>query len=179
MLEELRHATMIAGVVFLVGIMADNPSSRFIVALVGAPGSGKSTVARRLVDLVDRERSGLNPVVVPMDGFHLDNSVLDRLGLRARKGAPQTFDACGYINALSRIHQDREIAQDVHRLLITHKESMIDPNIIDTYNELEKEWDDGRGIRGGKKPKKYFSFNLMIDNVIETMDEIFYFPFPN
>jgi pantothenate kinase len=44
-----------------------------------------------------------------MDGFHLDNLVLDRLGLRARKGSPPTFDAFGYINTLSRIHEDREL----------------------------------------------------------------------
>jgi pantothenate kinase len=100
-LQELSKAVLVA--------MSNNPDSRFILALVGAPGSGKSTVAGQLIDIIEKERPGLNPVVVPMDGFHLDNLVLDRLGLRARKGSPPTFDAFGYINTLSRIHEDREL----------------------------------------------------------------------
>jgi pantothenate kinase len=39
---------------------------------------------------------------VPMDGFHLANSELERLGRRPRKGAPDTFDAAGYVNLLRR-----------------------------------------------------------------------------
>lgn len=42
-----------------------------------------------------------------MDGFHLANSELDRLGRRGRKGAPDTFDAAGYVNLLARIKAQR------------------------------------------------------------------------
>jgi DNA-binding transcriptional ArsR family regulator len=73
--------------------------------------------------------------------------------------------------------KNREIAHDLDRLLVTHRDSMIDPNIIDIYREFTEEWKDGRGICGPKKPKKLFSFNLMIDNLMETVDEICYFPF--
>jgi len=72
--------------------------------------------------------------------------------------------------------KNSEIVVDIYRLLITHKESMIDPNIIDTYNELIKEWDYGR-VQGHKKPKKYFSFNSTIDNIINILEEIGHFPF--
>lgn len=72
--------------------------------------------------------------------------------------------------------KNSEIVVDIYRLLITHKESMIDPNIIDTYNEFIKKWDYGR-IHCHKKPKKYFSFNSTIDNIIEIMEEIGHFPF--
>lgn len=98
--EELGHS--------IISSMQDNSESRFIVALAGAPGSGKSTVANLLVNYVNREKPGLKPVVMPMDGFHLDNSVLSRLELSDRKGAPQTFDASGYVNALLRIRENRE-----------------------------------------------------------------------
>ena len=82
---------------------------RHIIALAGMPGSGKSTVSNLLVETILNERPGLNPVVVPMDGFHLDNFVLDQRGLRDRKGSPQTFDAFGYVHALNRIREDREL----------------------------------------------------------------------
>ena len=72
--------------------------------------------------------------------------------------------------------KNSEIVVDIYKLLITHKKSMIDPNIIDTYIELTKKWDYGRVI-GRKKPKRYLSFNSTIDNIIEIMEEIGHFPF--
>lgn len=72
--------------------------------------------------------------------------------------------------------KNSEMVVDIYRLLITYKESMIYPSIIDTYTELIKKWDYGR-VHGDKKPKKYFSFNLTIDNIIETLEEIGHFPF--
>jgi pantothenate kinase len=50
---------------------------------------------------------GLDVQVVPMDGFHLANSELERLGRRGRKGAADTFDAAGYVNLLDRIKAQR------------------------------------------------------------------------
>jgi pantothenate kinase len=71
---------------------------RRILGLVGAPGAGKSTLAADLV-------AGLGDlaVLVPMDGFHLANSVLDALGRRERKGAADTFDVTGYLQLLDRL----------------------------------------------------------------------------
>lgn len=44
-----------------------------------------------------------------MDGFHLDNAVLDARGLRNRKGAPETFDAAGFVNLVSRLKHPCEV----------------------------------------------------------------------
>ncbi|MFF8383031.1 nucleoside/nucleotide kinase family protein [Streptomyces kanasensis] len=71
---------------------------RRILGLAGAPGAGKSTLAARLVDGL----GGL-AVLVPMDGFHLAQAELERLGRAARKGAPDTFDAAGYAALLARL----------------------------------------------------------------------------
>lgn len=71
---------------------------RLILGIVGAPGAGKSTLAAALV----RELGGA-AVLVPMDGFHLAQSELDRLGRADRKGAPDTFDALGYAALLLRL----------------------------------------------------------------------------
>ncbi|MEO6790271.1 MAG: nucleoside/nucleotide kinase family protein [Ornithinibacter sp.] len=74
---------------------------RVVVGLVGEPGSGKSTVAQALAE--DLGSHGAVTTVVPMDGFHLANVELARLGLAARKGAPDTFDALGYAALLHRL----------------------------------------------------------------------------
>ncbi|WP_406498619.1 nucleoside/nucleotide kinase family protein [Streptomyces sp. NBC_00846] len=71
---------------------------RRILGIAGPPGAGKSTLAARLVDALD----GL-AVLVPMDGFHLAQAELERLGRAGRKGAPDTFDAAGYTALLRRL----------------------------------------------------------------------------
>lgn len=68
--------------------------SRNIIAIVGAPGSGKSRLARELASALN-DREPRSAAVLAMDGFHLDNATLDARGLRARKGAPETFDVTG------------------------------------------------------------------------------------
>lgn len=77
-------------------------SARLIVAIVGAPGSGKSTLSEQIRDLLVTAH-GVTAEVVPMDGFHYDNAILDQLGLRPRKGAPQTFDVDGLDSLLGRL----------------------------------------------------------------------------
>ncbi|GAA0256176.1 nucleoside/nucleotide kinase family protein [Cryptosporangium japonicum] len=71
---------------------------RRVLGLTGAPGAGKSTLAAELVSAL-----GASAVLVPMDGFHLANAELIRLGRRDRKGAVDTFDAAGYVALLRRL----------------------------------------------------------------------------
>ena len=71
---------------------------RRILGITGAPGSGKSTLAAALV-----EGMGRRAVFVPMDGFHLANSELIRLGRRERKGAIDTFDGAGFVSLIRRL----------------------------------------------------------------------------
>ena len=80
-------------------------SDRFIVGVAGPPGAGKSTIAEGIAKAI-----GAGARVVPMDGFHLDNAVLDRLGLRARKGAPETFDALGFLHLMQRLRAGQDAA---------------------------------------------------------------------
>jgi pantothenate kinase len=76
-------------------------ASRLLVAIAGAPGSGKSTFAANLCE--ELKRRGQSAVVVPMDGFHFDDAVLNARGDRARKGAPHTFDVASLAILLKRI----------------------------------------------------------------------------
>lgn len=74
-------------------------NGRCIVAIAGAPGAGKSTISAALADLFPQGSA----IVVPMDGFHFDDAILEERGLRTRKGAPETFDFAGFSHLLSRI----------------------------------------------------------------------------
>ncbi len=78
---------------------------RFVVALAGPPGAGKSTLAAALVDML-----GETARTVPMDGFHFDDAVLRARGLARRKGAPVTFDVAGYRHLLGRLREEDEVA---------------------------------------------------------------------
>jgi pantothenate kinase len=77
---------------------------RLLVAIAGPPGAGKSTLAEALV-----AQLGAQAALVPMDGFHLDNAILDARGRRAAKGAPDTFDAGGFEAALHRLKAGGEV----------------------------------------------------------------------
>ncbi|OKJ03969.1 pantothenate kinase [Streptomyces sp. CB01249] len=71
---------------------------RRVLGIAGPPGAGKSTLAEHIADAL-----GPLAVVVPMDGFHLAGAELVRLGRTGRKGAPDTFDAAGYVALLLRL----------------------------------------------------------------------------
>jgi pantothenate kinase len=74
-------------------------AQRFIVAIAGPPGSGKSTLSASLHELLPEGVSE----IVPMDGFHYDDTILEPRGMRPRKGAPDTFDFAGFEALLKRI----------------------------------------------------------------------------
>jgi pantothenate kinase len=89
-----------------IALAGDSP--RAILGIAGCPGSGKST-------LVDALLAGIHAVMgdgwvahIPMDGFHLADAQLDRIGVRGRKGAPETFDAAGYAHLLERVKREAD-----------------------------------------------------------------------
>jgi len=91
---------------------------RVILALAGAPGSGKSTLAAALAEALAGRLDGMAPgmaAVLPMDGYHYDDLYLVPAGLRARKGAPQTFDVGGLYHTLRRLRarDEAEVAVPV------------------------------------------------------------------
>jgi pantothenate kinase len=82
-----------------------------VVGIAGVPGAGKTTLAEQLISLLNRnepEPERQRYAHVPMDGFHLADQELARLGLLDRKGAPETFDAHGYAALLERLRGPRE-----------------------------------------------------------------------
>ena len=76
---------------------------RSILGIAGAPGAGKSTLAHAVVETL-----GADAALVPMDGFHLAQVELERLGRADRKGAPDTFDGAGFVALLRRLREDAD-----------------------------------------------------------------------
>lgn len=95
----------------LLDAAADYP--RFIVALAGPPAAGKSFLSEWLARELDARVPGI-AAVVPMDGYHLDNAVLEPRGQVPIKGAPETFDPDGLLHDLQRIRRaERTVAVPV------------------------------------------------------------------
>ena len=95
--------------------LLSNSGSRTIIGIAGKPGAGKSQLSSYLMANLPSDLVAL----VPMDGFHLSNEILEEQGKRDRKGAPDTFDVEGYINLLTEIRSNK---RDEIRYPIFHRE---------------------------------------------------------
>lgn len=128
---------------------------RVIVGIIGTPGAGKTAMAEQIAASID------DAVHIPMDGFHLADVELGRLGLLDRKGSIDTFDAYGYLALLQRLRSqgaetvyapafDRDIEQPVAgsirvlpsaRLIVTEGNYLLDddepwPQVRQTLDEV-------------------------------------------
>lgn len=137
----------------LTGLTGSN--RRRLIAIAGPPASGKSHLADWLA--AELRSAGRAVTVIPMDGFHLDNRILKRCNLVARKGAPETFDAAGFINLVQRARRgggvvypvfdrERDIAIAGAAQLDSHCEIVLfEGNYLlfdqDPWRELSALWD--------------------------------------
>lgn len=87
----------------LLALVPSPGAERLLIGIAGAPGASKTTLAEQLVAAL-----GPSAAHVAMDGFHLSDSALTRLGRLRRKGAPDTFDGAGYANLMARIRADKD-----------------------------------------------------------------------
>ena len=102
-----QTADMVRKLVPRIAALPYRAAGRRFVAVAGPPACGKSTLSAALV--AGLREAGLGAGLVAMDGFHLDNAILDARGLRARKGAPETFDLNGFAALLARLNSPQEV----------------------------------------------------------------------
>lgn len=82
-------------------------NGRILVAIAGPPGAGKSTLAETLCNQINRD-APKSCEVLPMDGYHFDDTYLEPRGWQPRKGAPHTFDVAGFRAMLLRLKTNDE-----------------------------------------------------------------------
>lgn len=111
--------------------------ARTIIGISGPPASGKSTLAESVVQRLNREsdREVSEAALLPMDGYHLDNRLLESRGLLARKGAPETFNAHGFCEAVKRLSSakretfhpkfDRQMDLSIAQSIVIHPDTPI------------------------------------------------------
>jgi pantothenate kinase len=104
---------------------------RVLLGITGPPASGKSTLAVRVAAAV-----GDTAVVVPMDGYHLHDDELARLGLSDRKGAPETFDVAGYAALLRRLRSETDHAVYAPEFDRSREESVADAIGVHPWHRL-------------------------------------------
>lgn len=134
----------------------DRPAAphRRLVAIVGPPASGKTTLAAALAARLTEQ--GEPSAMVPMDGFHLDDQLLQEDGTQSRKGAPHTFDAHGFVRMIKALQspdpvifpifdRSREIAiAGAGRVPATCKTVVVEGNYLllkqPPWNQLRDLW---------------------------------------
>ena len=139
-------------------------SQRFIIAVAGPPGAGKSTLSKQLVQML-KTRS-IQSCIISMDGFHLENSTLKRLGLFDKKGSPTTFDVPAFIQVMKRLAAyesdvaipkfDRKKDTSIERASIVSTQDkilIVDGNYLllndEQWVELQDIWDETVFINPG------------------------------
>ncbi|MBB3656079.1 pantothenate kinase [Rhizobium sp. BK650] len=143
---------------------------RFLIAIAGPPGAGKSTMADNVASAL--KAKGESASVLPMDGFHMDNAVLIERGLLARKGIPETFDVRGFLDIIKAVRlADQEVLVPVFdrsRELAIASARPIDPQdrfIIIEGNYLlftQGKWAELDGI---------FDYTIMLAPPMEVLEE--------
>ena len=147
-------------------------TNRLVVAIAGAPGSGKSTLVVKLQKALVQQNLGLGSQIVSMDGFHLNNAILRQRGQLPVKGAPETFDVEGFASLLQRIKTNDEdvfaplFNRDLDSVIGTAVEIKTDNKVIlveGNYLLLDQEpW---------RQLQQYFDMTIFIKVTAETLEQ--------
>ncbi|MBN7808611.1 nucleoside triphosphate hydrolase [Agrobacterium rosae] len=144
--------------------------SRFIVAIAGPPGAGKSTLADALHgELTHR---GEKAEVLPMDGFHMDNGILGERGLLARKGAPETFDVRGFFDIVTAV---RKADQDVLVPVFDRSREIAIASARSVSSETRFILAEGNYLLLNEEPwirlKDSFDFSIFVGPTVEVLEQ--------
>ena len=144
--------------------------SRFIVAIAGPPGAGKSTLADALYG--ELTRRGEKSEILPMDGFHMDNGILRERGLLARKGAPETFDVRGFFDIVTAV---RKADQDVLVPVFDRSREIAIASARSVSSETRFILAEGNYLLLNEEPwirlKDSFDFSIFVGPTVEILEQ--------
>ncbi|MEF0940193.1 nucleoside triphosphate hydrolase [Rhizobium sp. BR 362] len=145
-------------------------AKRFLVAIAGPPGAGKSTLADNIAEAL--KAKGESAEVLPMDGFHMDNAVLIEKGLLKRKGVPESFDVRAFLDIVKAVRAaDQEVLVPVFdrsREIAIASARVVSPDhhfIIIEGNYLlfnQGKWADLEGM---------FDYSIMLAPPMEVLEQ--------
>ncbi len=141
---------------------------RFVVAICGAPGSGKSTFSDLLqsflTDNSSQNAAGVSAQIIAMDGFHYDNETLAEQGLLSVKGAPQTFDVAAFENLLNSLKNQQ---QDLCVPVFERDLEQVIPNAVRIAKETQIIIVEGNYLLLDQQPwnqlKQHFDLTVFIE----------------
>jgi pantothenate kinase len=158
--ESINNADLALLTNLLIETYEKSENKRFLLAITGVPGAGKSTLADLLMKNINKVLKDERAIVIPMDGYHYHNDILIQRDLLSLKGIPQTFDAQKFVMLIREIASekigklycpsyDRSLHNPVERSIVIenkHKIIIIEGNylLLDTYpwNELVDFFDE-------------------------------------
>ncbi len=147
-----------------------NEKSRLIVGIAGCPGAGKSTISELILKALQENKISKNSVLVPMDGFHLDNKILKKRNLFSKKGAPETFDINGYIELLNRIQKNQD---DIFSPYFDRNLDLAKAGAISIKRKHKIVITEGNYLLLEQEPwcevKKYLDLTIFIDADLEVL----------
>jgi len=166
-------------------IKSSEGRNRYIVAIAGPPGAGKSTIAQALLLLLTEKF--IQAKIISMDGFHLDNSILADRNLLDRKGAPATFDTAGFIHLMNRLtnFEDDVVIPEFDRnkdlsiagsSIISTKDKVliVEGNYLlieeEPWTKLKKTWDQTIFINPGIDTLEQRLLNRWLRYGLDTQD---------
>lgn len=94
-------------VVHIQRLYSNADGRRIAIGITGGPGTGKSTLAREIVTMLNATHPGA-AALVPMDGFHMRHAKLEAMGQVDFKGAPHTFEGAEFVTFLHHLKSAKD-----------------------------------------------------------------------
>lgn len=148
----------------------------FIIGVAGSVAVGKSTVSRLLKELLSRWEGTPRVEMITTDGFLYPNAELERRGLMARKGFPESYDRMALLKFVADIKSGvAEVSAPVYSHLVydivegeTNVVRNPDVLIVEGLNVLQSP-----GLDQSLALSDFFDFKIYVDADTPNIEQWF------